>query len=162
MNIPTRKRLSFSPEKLTLAKTAYSVESECARTYFILGEAVVWSHHPHLQILACFRSMKDVSDHKTLESYGVHVVGELSQSTFDRFRNSLTGVLGENRRRNKAGRIWLQIPDEGGTTITVASFWAKRGSTTDHDIGLLRRAFQVKSPIWVDWIDRARAKCYPA
>ena len=53
-NMPNsnRPRLSISPEKLILAKIVYSVESDCARTFFIVGDCVVWSHHPHLQIIS--------------------------------------------------------------------------------------------------------------
>lgn len=162
MSVPSRKRLSFSPEKLILAKLAYSVESDCARTFFILGDTVVWSHHPHLQIISCFRNMKSPSDMETTREYGVKTVGKLSQHEFDRFRNSLTGILGDNRRRNKAGRIWLDVPDEDGSRITVFSFWARRESITDADVALLRQAFHVKTPIWVDYIDRKKSTFYPA
>lgn len=157
MTAPPRKRLSFSPEKLTLAGRIYSIESACARTFFILGETVVWSHAPHIQIISCFRTMKDASDLKTARRYGVHFAGKLTHAEFDRFRNRLTGVLGENRRRNKAGRIWLGVSDEDNATVAVASFWAKRRSISDGDIDLLRRAFGVKYPIWVDYIDRVRS-----
>lgn len=161
MSNHTRKRLSRDPEKLILAKTIYTVESGCARTFFILGDAVVWSHHPHQQIISCFRVMKDECDLKRLRSYGVQIAGKLTKAAFDRFRNSLTGVLGDNRRRNKAGRVWLSIPDEDGTTISVVSFWARRTSITDEDIHLLRRTFGIKSPTWVDYIDRKRSTLFP-
>lgn len=161
MSILSRKRLSFSPEKLILAKVAYSVESDCARTFFILGDTVVWSHHPHLQIISCFRNMKSPRDTGTTRDYGVKAVGKLSQHEFDRFRNSLTGILGDNRQRNKAGRIWLNVPDEDGSRITVTSFWARRASIKDSDIVLLRQAFRVKTPIWVDYIDRRKSSFHP-
>lgn len=105
--------------------------------------------------------MKDASDLKTARKYGVHFAGNLTQAEFDRFRSRLTGVLGESRRRNKAGRIWLGVPDEDGTDVAVVSFWAKRRSMDDADIALLRTAFGVKLPIWVDYIDRARAASHP-
>jgi hypothetical protein len=155
-----RKRLSFSPERLIHAKLVYGVDSDCARTFFILGDTVAWSHHPHLQIINCLRKMKSERDIKTLRSYGVMLAGTLSAEAFHHFRNSLTGVLGDNRRRNKAGRIWLRVLDEDGGHITVASFWAKRASVTDADLELLRRAFEVKSPLWVDYIDRRRSTCH--
>ena len=161
MTTPPRKRLSFSPEKLILGQRIYTVESACARTFFILGETLVWSHAPHIQIISCLRAMEDASDLKTARKYGVHFAGNLTQAEFDRFRSRLTGVLGENRRRNKAGRIWLGVPDENGTEVTVVSFWAKRRSIHDSDINLLRTAFGVKLPIWVDYIDRARATSHP-
>lgn len=162
MITPTRKRLSFSPEKLILGRTFYSVESECARTFFILGQTVVWSHAPHLQIISCFRMMKHARDRKTMRTYGVNLVGDLSEECFDQFRNSLTGVLGDNRRRNKAGRIWLRVPDEDGIPIAVVSFWAEEASITNADIGLLRSAFKVELPTWVDTIDSARSTFHPA
>lgn len=161
MTTPPRKRLSFSPEKLILGQRIYSVESACARTFFILGETVAWSHAPHIQIISCLRSMKDASDLKTARKYGVHFAGNLTQAEFARFRSRLTGVLGESRRRNKAGRIWLGVPDEDGTDVAVVSFWAKRRSINDSDINLLRTAFSVKLPIWVDYIDRARVASHP-
>ena len=105
--------------------------------------------------------MKDERDFRTLRGYGVKIAGELGKEAFDRFRSSLTGILGDNRRRNKAGRIWLRVPDEDGTHVAVVSFWARRASITDADIGLLRRAFRVNLPTWVDYIDRARSSFHP-
>jgi hypothetical protein len=158
MKAITRKRLSIDPEKMILSKRVYRLESGCARTFFILGKAVVWSHLPHLRIIYCFRKMMNERDTATLRTYGVNIAGNLDRKSFDQFRNRLTGVLGENRRRNKAGRIWIDVPDEDGSIISVASFWAFRASIVDSDIELLRRAFKLKSPLWVDYFDRKRAR----
>lgn len=146
-----RKRLSHSPEKLIFAKTYYSVESDCARTFFVVGECVVWSHHPHLQIISCFRTMENARDRKTAKLYGVHFSGKLTQADFERFRESLSGVLGANRRANKAGRLWKNIPDDDGKRISVISFWAYQPTINDHDIALLLKAFRLKTPTWVDY-----------
>lgn len=158
MMTPSRKRLSFSPERLTLAGQTHTVDSRAARTFFILGNTVVWSHAPHQQIISCFRMMEGPQDRKTPREYGVRFAGTLSDSEFHAFRSSLTGVLGDNRRRNKAGRIWIGVPGEDGAPLTVISFWARRRPINDGDIQLLRRAFGVECPVWVDWIDRARAR----
>lgn len=130
---PPRPRLSISPEKLILAKIDYSVESDCARTFFIVGDCVVWSHHPHLQIISCLRTMKNVRDRATAKDYGIHFSGRLIKNHFERFRHSLTGVLGDNRRANKAGRLWKNIPDDDGSRISVISFWAYRSSIDTSD-----------------------------
>ncbi len=155
--MPTRQRLSTSPEKLILANLIYTIESKSARTFFIIGDVIVWSHHPHLQIINALRTLKNSTDHKTLKKYDVKIIGNLTQQALDHFRNRLTGTLGQNRRRNKAGRIWLNIPDHDGTNTSVISFWAKRNSISQSDITLLQLAFQIKSPFWSDYIDRARS-----
>jgi len=154
---PLRQRLSISPEKMILSGLDHDVNSACARTFFILGDAVVWSHHPHISIIHCFQKMRHERDRTTLREYDVKIAGELTRHAFDRFRSRLTGVLGDNRRLNKAGRIWLKARDEDGGNITVVSFWAKRSSISDPDILLLQQAFQVKLPTWVDYIDRERS-----
>lgn len=151
MSHPPRARLSISPEKLILAKVFYDVVSHCARTFFIVGECVVWSHHPHLQIISCFRSMENFKDLTTAKIYGVHFSGKLTQCDFELFRNSLSGVLGDNRRANKAGRLWKNIPDDDGTLISVVAFWAYQPTINDHEISLLQKAFRLKTPTWVDY-----------
>lgn len=156
-----RKRLSISPEKMILSGLYHDVNSACARTFFILGEAVVWSHHPHICIINCFKKMRNERDRATLREYGVKIEGELTSHAFDRFRSRLTGVLGDNRRLNKAGRIWLKTLDEDGCNVTVISFWARRASISDPDIKLLQQAFQIKLGTWVDYIDRARTTYHP-
>lgn len=155
-----RKRLSNSPEKLILAKVHYDVESDCARTFFVVGECVVWSHHPHLQIISCFRTMENAQDRKTAKLYGVHFSGTLTQADFERFRKSLSGVLGANRRVNKAGRLWKNVPDNDGTRISVISFWAYQPTINDHDIALLQKAFRIKTPIWVDYVKEKNSALY--
>jgi hypothetical protein len=52
MQNSSRPRLSHGPEKLILNKTIYDPDSDCARTFFILGEVVVWSHAYHIQIIS--------------------------------------------------------------------------------------------------------------
>ncbi len=158
---PPRPRLSHSPEKLILAKIYYSVESDCARTFFIIGSCVVWSHHPHLQIISCLRKMKNVKDRATAKDYGVHFSGRLTKSDFERFRHSLTGVLGDNRRTNKAGRLWKNIPDNDGTRISVISFWAYQPSISSHDIAFLQKAFRLKTPLWVDYTKEKFSNYFP-
>jgi hypothetical protein len=155
-----RPRLSISPEKLILAKIVYSVESDCARTFFIVGDCVVWSHHPHLQIISCFRTMENARDRKTAKLYGVHISGKLTQADFECFRKSLTGVLGDNRRTNKAGRLWKNIPDDDGSRISVISFWAYQPTINDHDIALLQKTFRLKTPLWVDFVKEKFSTLY--
>lgn len=161
MSTRTRKRISFSPEKMVLTKLFYDVNSNCARTFFILGEAVVWAHCFHAQVLNGIRAMKDARDPKALENYGGHIIGNLTQEAFDHCRDNLTGVLGDNRRRNKAGRLWLNVPDEDGSLITVISFWAHKAKISASDVDRLRNAFQIKTTIWVDYYDRKRSTCIP-
>ena len=146
-----RPRLSNSPEKLILNETIYYPDSDCARTFFILGEVVVWSHAYHIQIISCFRRMKHEHDKEMLKEYGVNLVGKLTPEVFNQFRESLTGELGTDRRANKAGRLWKNVIDEDRTRISVISFWAYQPTINDHDIALLLKAFRLKTPTWVDY-----------
>ena len=156
----TRKKISISPEKLILAKQYYDVNSNCARTFFIIGEAVVWAHVFHAQVLNGIRAMDNAQDQKKLADYGGHIIGNLTQEAFDHCRDNLTGVLGDNRRRNKAGRLWLNVPDEDGSVITVISFWAHKARIENSDLDRLRSAFQIKTTIWVDYDDDDKNSTY--
>jgi len=151
MQNSSRPRLSHSPEKLILNKTSYYPDSDCARTFFILGEVVVWSHAYHIQIISCFRRMQHEHDTETLKEYGVNLVGKLNPSLFTQFRESLTGELGTDRRANKAGRLWKNVIDEDGNRVSVVAFWAYQPTINDHDISLLKKAFRLKTPTWVDY-----------
>ena len=95
--------------------------------------------------------MKHEHDKEMLKEYGVNLVGKLTPEVFTQFRESLTGVLGDDRRANKAGRLWKNIPDEDRTRINVVAFWAYQPTINDHDISLLQKAFRLKTPTWVDY-----------
>ena len=161
MQNSSRPRLSHSPEKLILNKTSYYPDSDCARTFFILGEVVVWSHAYHIQIISCFRRMKNEHDKEMLKEYGVNLVGKLKPEVFNQFRESLTGELGTDRRANKAGRLWKNVIDEDRTRISVISFWAYQPTINDHAISLLQKAFRLKTPTWVDYEQEKISTLYP-
>ena len=147
-------RLSASPEKLILAGKAYSVESACARTFLFVGEVVAWSREPHVCIINGLRRMRDANDMKTAKGYFTRFSGKLDPVALRDFQDNWTGVLGDMRRRQNAGRIWLDVPDDSGKRVSVISFWAREDQIDRLHIGRVRDAFSARSGVYVDFYDK--------
>lgn len=158
MNAPLRERLSFSPEKLIVARKIYSVDSECARTFLFVGDVVAWSHQPHVLIINALRKMKDANDLKTAKAYSTRFSGKLDPVALQDFQENWTGVLGDMRRRQNAGRIWLDVPDDAGRPVSVISFWAHAHQIDRRHIGLIRDAFHAQSGVFVDFYDKPHTR----
>lgn len=146
-------RLSESPEKLILAGNVYSVESACARTFLFVGDVVAWSHEPHVCIINGLRKMRHANDMKTAKGYFTRFSGKLDPEALRDFQENWTGVLGDMRRRQNAGRIWLDVPDNSGRLVSVISFWAHEDSIDRRRIGRVRDAFSARSGVYVDFYD---------
>lgn len=151
---PLQKRLSISPEKLILAGKTYSLESACARTFLFVGDVVAWSHLPHLCIINGLRKMADANDLKTAKAYSTRFSGELNPSALQDFQDNWTGVLGDVRRRQNAGRIWLNVPDDAGKPVSVISFWAHSHQINRRHIARVRDTFNAQSGVYVDFYDK--------
>jgi len=147
-------RLSTSPEKLILAGKAYSLVSPCARTFLFVGDVVAWSHLPHLYIINGLRKMADASDLKTATDYSTRFSGELNPVALQDFQENWTGVLGDVRRRQNAGRIWLDVPDDAGRQVSVISFWAHAHQIDSRHIARVRDTFNAQSGVFVDFYDK--------
>lgn len=146
-------RVSQSPEKLIVAGITYRPDSACARTFLFVGDVVAWSHHYHLQIIHSVKAMENERDRKAAKAYATHFDGKLTPEGFKEFLDNWSGVLGDVRRRQKAGRIWLDVPDESGKLITVISFWAHEKSINRQDIERIRDTFKAHSGVYVDFYD---------
>lgn len=146
-------RISQSPELLKIAGKTYDFSSACARTFLFAGNVVAWSYNPHINIINGLMRMSGPGDKKTMKSYGFQISGKLTQADLDHFRENWSGTLGDTRRQNKAGRAWLQVPDNKGNAVNVISFWAHRESTGESDIKKLRDALKIQGGTWVDWDD---------
>jgi len=155
-------RISKSPELLQLAGKQYNVFSDCARTYIFAGGVVAWSWNPHINIINGLRSMSGPGDRKAMKDYGFQIAGKLTQADLDHFLENWSGTLGDTRRNNKAGRVWLDVPDDDANRVNVISFWAHRASTDAGDVETLRKVFKISGGVWVDWDDCAESTWFPA
>lgn len=147
-------RLSVSPEKLILAGKTYSPESNCARTFLFVGDVVAWSHQPHVCIINGLRKMADANDLKSAKDYSTRFSGKLDADALRDFQENWTGVLGDTRRRQNAGRIWLDVPDDAGKPISVISFWALAHQIDRRHIERVRDTFNAQSGVYVDFYDK--------
>lgn len=147
-------RFTESPERLMRGGKAHAFNSPHARTFLIIGRTVVWSRRPHVYVINGLRLMENAKDLNTAKGYDFNIAGSLDEAALKFFKDHWTGVLGDTRRRHKAGRIWINVPDETGKATTFISFWGDRASIDSRDITALRDAFAVDSGVWVDWIDR--------
>lgn len=147
-------RLSTSPEKLILAGKTYSLKSPCARTFLFVGDVLAWSHLPHLCIINGLRKMADANDLKTAKDYSTRFSGKLDPEALQDFQENWTGVLGDVRRRQNAGRIWLDVPDDSGRQVSVISFWAHAHQINRRHIALVRDVFHAQSGVYVDFYDK--------
>ena len=148
INMP---RISQSPELLKISGKTYDYSSACARTFLFAGKVVVWSHSPHIDIINGLMCMSGPCDKKTMKRYGFEISGKLTQADLDHFRENWSGTLGDTRRQNKAGRAWLQVPDDNGNLVNVISFWANRESIDDEDLQKLKITLKIKGGSWLDW-----------
>jgi len=146
-------RISQSPELLKIGSKTYNYSSACARTFLFAGKVVVWSHSPHIDIINGLMCMSGPSDKKMMKKYGFQISGKLTQKDLDYFKENWSGTLGDTRRQNKAGRVWLQVPDDNGNAVNVISFWAFRKSTDEEDLQKLYSALEIEGDSWIDWDD---------
>jgi hypothetical protein len=69
-----------SPEKLEVAGKTYFPYSACAHTFLFVGDVVVWSHHPHLQIIHGVKAMENERDKKVGNAYANTLTASFLQS----------------------------------------------------------------------------------
>lgn len=155
MTNPTQ-RITRSPERLDLGGRTYSQESACAMTFLFVGKVVATSARPHAFIINGVKKMASHRDLKTARSYELRFSSPPDAEDHAEFMAKWTGALGVTRERTKAGRIWKDVPDGNGGTVSVISFWGPRRSIRRADIDLLATVFGVKGRLWVEAID-ARA-----
>lgn len=156
------QRLTISPEWLKIGGLTYNQESLCATTFMILGDVVVSSGRPHLFIINGLNKMKGAKDLKCARSYDISFSAPLGEDELLAYQENWCGVMGEMRRRYKAGRIWSGVPDNTGTLVSVISFWGDRSSTDLRDLANLMRAFAIEGEVWVEWIDSKAPELFQA
>jgi hypothetical protein len=146
-------RYTFNPEKLTIGGQTYRSESRNATTFLILDGVVVYSDHPHVQIINGLQKMTNAGDRKTAKTYGIEFSSPLGQATLDRFKDSWVGILGRVREANKAGRLWRNVTTDSGESVAVLSFWARSESISPSDLALLQQTFALSTRVLVEYID---------
>ena len=147
------KRVTRSPEWLDLADKTYGQESACATTFLFVGKVVATSGRPHAFIINGVKAMTSHRDRKTARSYELSFSSPPDVEDHADFMAKWTGALGVTRERTKAGRIWKDVPDGKGGSVSVISFWGPRRSIRRADIDLLAKVFGVKGRLLVEAID---------
>lgn len=156
------QRLTISPEWLKIGGRTYGQESQCATTFLILGDVVATSGRPHLFIINGLNKMKGAKDLKCARSYDISFSSPLGEDELLAYQENWIGVMGEMRRRYKAGRIWSGVADDTGVLVSVISFWGDRSTTDLRDLANLRSAFAIEGKVWVDWIDSKTTELFQA
>lgn len=154
MNDPSNdKRVTRSPEWLNLGGRTYNQDSGHATTFMFIGKVVAMSPRPHVFISNGVRGMTSARDIAEAELYSVTFSSPPDEEDLAAFKASWVGAFGAVRVRNKAGRIWKDVPDGKGGTCSVISFWGERGSIGEGDLDLLMTVFGVEGRVLVEGID---------